>query len=167
MANVIDWNGWERRLAELWAAFDTVDSETFIARIEALAAELPADHAIGLFERASAQDSTGHETQAEPPYRQALQNGLTGIRRRRAAIQLASTLRNLGRADEGIALLSAEQAQHSDELDDAVAAFLALCLVDVGRAQEAAALALGSLSRHLPRYNRSLKRYAEALLADQ
>jgi hypothetical protein len=64
-------------------------------------------------------------------------------------------------------LLSAEQAQHSDELDDAVAAFLALCLVDVGRAQEAAALALGSLSRHLPRYNRSLKRYAEALLADQ
>jgi hypothetical protein len=35
VANVIDWNGWERRLAELWAAFDTVDSETFIARIEA------------------------------------------------------------------------------------------------------------------------------------
>ncbi|SDA84757.1 tetratricopeptide repeat protein [Sinorhizobium sp. NFACC03] len=166
MSNVVDWNDWERRLAELWAAFDTVDAKTFIARIEALAAELPAGHAIGLFEQASAQDSTGHETEAEPLYRQALENGLTGIRRRRATIQLASTLRNLGRAGEGVALLTAEQTKPSDELDDAVAAFLALCLVDVGHAKEAAALALGSLSRHLPRYNRSLKRYADALLAD-
>jgi hypothetical protein len=166
VSNVVDWNDWERRLAELWAAFDTVDAKTFIARIEALAAELPAGHAIGLFEQASAQDSTGHETEAEPLYRQALENGLTGIRRRRATIQLASTLRNLGRAGEGVALLTAEQTKPSDELDDAVAAFLALCLVDVGHAKEAAALALGSLSRHLPRYNRSLKRYADALLAD-
>ena len=81
MSNVVDWNDWERRLAELWAAFDTIDAKTFIARIEALAAELPSGHAIGLFERASAQDSTGHETEAEPLYRQALENGLTGIRR--------------------------------------------------------------------------------------
>ncbi len=166
MSNVVDWNDWERRLAELWAAFDTIDAKTFIARIEALAAELPSGHAIGLFERASAQDSTGHETEAEPLYRQALENGLTGIRRRRATIQLASTLRNLGRAGEGVALLTAELTKPSDELDDAVAAFLALCLVDAGRAKEAAALSLGSLSRHLPRYNRSLKRYAETLLSD-
>ena len=166
MSGAIDWNEWERRLAELWAAFDATDAETFVARIEALAAELPENHAIGLFERACAQDSTGHETEAEPLYRQALETGLTGIRRRRATIQLASTLRNLGRADEGIALLSAERAQSSDEFDDAVVAFLALCLVDAGRAHEAAALSLGSLSRHLPRYNRSLKRYADALLSD-
>lgn len=167
MSDGIVWNDWERQLAELWAAFDPIDAETFIARIEALAAELPAGHAVGLFERASAQDSTGHEKEAEPLYRQALENDLKGIRRRRANIQLASTLRNLGRAGEGVALLTAELTKPSDELDDAVAAFLALCLVDAGRAQEAAALALGSLSRHLPRYNRSLKRYAETVLSDR
>jgi hypothetical protein len=159
----INWDEWERRLATLWATFDKADAETFIARIEALAAELPPEHAIGLFERACAQDSTGHEARAEPLYRQALATGLSGIRRRRATIQLASTLRNLGRADEGVALLAAERTMPSDELDDAVNAFLALCLVDVGRAKEATGLALESLSRHLPRYNRSLKRYAETL----
>ncbi|OCP09223.1 MULTISPECIES: tetratricopeptide repeat protein [unclassified Ensifer] len=166
MSGAFDWSDWERRLAELWAVFDTVDPETFIVRIDTLAAELPAGHAIGLFERASAQDSTGHEAGAEQLYRQALEGGLAGIRRRRATIQLASTLRNLGRVDEGIALLTAERAKPSDELDDAVSAFLALCLVDAGRAGEAAGLALGSLSRHLPRYNRSLKRYADSLLPD-
>jgi hypothetical protein len=166
MADATDWADWERRLAELWATFDVAGSEASIARIDALAAELPAGHPIGLFERASAQDSTGHETKAEPLYRQALENGLQGIRRRRATIQLASTLRNLGRAEEGVALLTAERDKPSDELDDAVVAFLALCLIDTGQAQQAAALALGSLSRHLPRYNRSLRRYAEMLLPE-
>jgi hypothetical protein len=164
--DAIDWNDWERRLADLWAAFDTINAETFIARIDALAAELPPDDTIGLFERGCAQDSTGHEASAERLYRQSLANGLTGIRRRRATIQLASTLRNLGRADEGVALLVVERTRPSDDLDDAVSAFLALCLVDAGRAKEAAGLALGSLSRHLPRYNRSLKRYADSLLPD-
>ncbi|MGT2443960.1 hypothetical protein ACU4I5_15700 [Ensifer adhaerens] len=56
MVDAIDWADWERRLAELWATFDPTDSDAFIARIDALAAELPAGHAIGLFERASAQD---------------------------------------------------------------------------------------------------------------
>lgn len=166
MADAINWNDWERRLAETWAGFDATEAETFVARIDALADELPATHPIGQFERASAQDSTGHEARAEPLYRHALANGLSGVRRRRATIQLASTLRNLGRTEEGIALLSAERSMPSDELDDAVVAFLALCLVDADRPKEAAALALGSLSHHLPRYNRSLKRYAESLLAD-
>ncbi len=166
MADAINWGDWERRVAELWSAFDTVDVDAFLARIDALAAELPAGHAVGLFERASAQDSTGNEAKAERLYRQALERGLQGIRRRRATIQLASTLRNLGRADEGVALLNAELTQPADELDDAVVAFLALCLVDTGQARQAAALALGSLSRHLPRYNRSLKRYAEAVRTD-
>jgi phosphoribosylcarboxyaminoimidazole (NCAIR) mutase len=36
-------------------------------------------------------------------------------------------------------------------------------LVDVGRERDAASLALGALSRHPPRYNRSLVNYARAL----
>ncbi|UXN64827.1 tetratricopeptide repeat protein [Phyllobacterium sp. A18/5-2] len=106
----------------------------------------------------------GREQQAAPLYRQALAAGLAGQLRRRATIQLASTLRNLGQADESIALLTAEQQAGSDELDDAVTAFLALSLVDTGREREAVALALTALARHLPRYNRSLAGYAGALI---
>jgi hypothetical protein len=96
-------------------------------------------------------------------YEQALELGLTGVRRRRAVIQLASSLRNLGRAQESVALLSAERAAGSDELDDAVSAFLALALVDTGREREAVSLALGALARHLPRYQRSVTNYAKSL----
>jgi hypothetical protein len=39
--------------------------------------------------------------------------GLTVIRRRRAVIQLASSLRNLGELDEALELLSAERYQRS------------------------------------------------------
>lgn len=155
--------GWEQRMADLWAAFDSLDPAGFLARVEALAAERPPGDAAALFERASAHDSTGHEARAEDLYRQALAAGLTGLRRRRAVIQLASTLRNLGRAEESVALLAAERDAGSDELDDAVAAFLALALADTGREREAAALALAALARHLPRYNRSLANYARAL----
>ncbi|RDL50767.1 hypothetical protein BLJAPNOD_01890 [Ensifer sp. M14] len=166
MPDTLDWDDWEQRLALHWADFSQMSAQPFVERLDALAAELPDGHPIGLFERASAQDSLGNEANAEPLYRQALAGGLTGIRRRRATIQLASTLRNLGQTSESITLLEAERAMPSDELDDAVAAFLALSLVDAGRAQEAAGLALGRLARHLPRYNGSLKRYADALLPD-
>lgn len=62
-----------------------------------------------------------------------------------------------------MALLTREREAGTDALDDAVAAFLALSLADTGREREALSLALRALSRHLPRYNRSLARYAEAL----
>ena len=118
-----------------------------------------------LFELAGAHDSTGRPEQPAPLYRQALERGLPGEQRRQAVIQLASTLRNLGHANESVALLTAERDAGSDELDDAVAAFLALALVDVGREREAVGLALGALAPHLPRYNRSLASYAEDLAA--
>ncbi|MDT0403193.1 tetratricopeptide repeat protein [Streptomyces edwardsiae] len=84
-------------------------------------------------------------------------------RRRQAVIQLASTLRALGRPQAGADLLLAERGRTSDHLDDAVTAFLALTLVDLGREREAAALALGALSRHLPSYGRSLAHYTAAI----
>jgi len=154
---------WEQRIAELWAAIDELEPADFRARIEALAAELPAGDGIGAFEVASANDSTGHPERAAPLYREALAAGLTGIRRRRAVIQLASTLRNLGRPDESVALLRAERGEASDDLDDAVVAVMALALADTGREREAAGLAIGALARHLPRYNRSMAHYAEEL----
>jgi hypothetical protein len=86
------------------------------------------------------------------------------VRRRRATVQLASSLRNLGRPADSVAVLEAERARAADPLDGAVAGFLALALDDVGREREAAALALEALAPHLPRYQASLARYARALV---
>ena len=154
---------WEQRIAELWDAIDEFEPAEFRARVEALAAELPGGAAIAAFEGACANDFTGRPQEAAPLYREALAAGLTGIRRRRAVIQLSSTLRNLGHPDESVALLRAEREEASDELDDAVVAVLALALADSGREREAAGLAIGALARHLPRYNRSMAAYAEEL----
>ncbi|MFK4064225.1 tetratricopeptide repeat protein [Streptomyces sp. NPDC029674] len=160
---------WEQRVAEAWGEFDSYGEEegaAFRRVIDALADELPPDHPVGLFERACAFDSTGHSDRAVPLYQEALERGLDGYRRRRTAVQLASSLRNVGRAEEGVALLRAELDAPSDELDDAVRACLALCLADLGREREGLALVLGALAPHLPRYQRSMANYARALVAD-
>ena len=159
----MDNENWDRRLALLWQTIDDQPEDDFLAAIENLVAELPPDDPVGLFENASAFDSTGHPDQAVPLYRQALERGLSGQRRRRAVIQLASSLRNLGAADESVALLTDELAAGSDELDDAVRAFLALALASVGREREAVSIALIALAPHLTRYNRSLAAYAEEI----
>jgi hypothetical protein len=164
MLGRMDDQDWEARVAALWTAFDDHDPDDFVHQVRALAAELPEGDPRALFELACANDSTGHEAEAERLYRAAMQAGLTGLRRRRASIQYASTLRNLGRADESARILLAERHEGSDELDDAVTAFLALALTDLGREREAASLALGALAPHLPRYQRSLGRYAAELL---
>jgi hypothetical protein len=79
-------------------------------------------------------------------------------------IQLASSLRNLDEIAESVDLLAAERDQPTDRLDDAVSAFLALALVDSGREREAVSVALAALAPHLPRYQRSVANYAQALV---
>jgi thioredoxin-like negative regulator of GroEL len=155
---------WERRIASAWAAFDERSDDENRALIDQLAAELPAGSAVASFERACAFDSTGRSDLAVPLYREALERGLTAERRRRAVIQLASSLRNIGEAGESVALLTAELAREPDELDDAVRAFLALALADVGREREALSHALTALAPHLARYQRSLASYAQELV---
>ncbi|WP_203453403.1 tetratricopeptide repeat protein [Jiangella aurantiaca] len=154
---------WERRVAAAWAAIDEYDEESFRALIDGLAGELPDGHPVAAFERACAFDSTGRPDLAEPLYREALAGELPGERRRRAVIQLASTVRNLGRPQESIDLLTAEPDRASDHLNDAVSCVLALALTDAGREREAVSVAVGALARHLPRYQRSMAAYARAL----
>lgn len=154
---------WEQRVAQLWASIDGLAEEDFVARMAQLVAERPDGDPVGLFEQGSAYDSTGHPELAVDHYRAALRAGLTGYRRRRATIQLASSLRNLGALDESVALLTAELDAGSDDLDDAVRAFLALALSSAGRDREAVSVALSALAPHLTRYNRSLANYAAEL----
>ena len=156
-------DNWEEQLAALWQKLDELPGAEFVSRMDTLAATCPAQDGTALFERAGARDSVGMEAEAVELYRQALALGLSGIRRRRAAIQLASSLRNVGRAGEGLALMEAKKERGSDELDDALSAFYALMLVDIGREREAVAVALQALAPHLPRYQRSVGNYARLL----
>ncbi|MDR3022715.1 tetratricopeptide repeat protein [Chryseobacterium sp.] len=154
---------WETQLQSIWLQLGTISNEEFIHQIKNHTELLTDSQAIADFEKACAFDSTGHEKEAEPLYRSALDHGLTGLRRRRARIQLASTLRNNGKIEESIHILREEKTNYSDELNDAVDSFLALSLSSAGEYKEALSLALKAISKHLPRYNNSLSRYAENL----
>ena len=157
---------WETRLSTLWAQIDHLPESDFHDRMRQLAAEFPPGHAISTFELASVQDSTGHPDEAVPLYRAALAAGLVGTRRRRATIQLASSLRNLGEVAEAITLLEAELKREKSDLDDAVRAVLALAYASAGRDREGLALVLEALAAHLPRYQRSMANYARALVSE-
>jgi len=161
-----DFERWEEELKTIWDQLETISSDDFINRIKIHTDKISAStpNAIADFERACAFDSTGFEKNAEPLYRSALQLGLTGLRRRRARIQLASTLRNNGKFEESIEILQSEKENYSDELDDAVNAFLALSLSSINKDKEALSLVLASLSTYLPRYNKSVYNYSKGLI---
>ncbi|MEG0926157.1 MULTISPECIES: tetratricopeptide repeat protein [Chryseobacterium] len=154
---------WEIQLQRIWQKFGTISNEEFTQQIKDHIILLKDAPAIADFEMACTFDSTGHEKEAEPLYRSALAKGLSGLRRRRARIQLASTLRNNGKIEESIHILREEKANYSDELNDAVDSFLALSLSSAGEYKEALSLTLKAISLHLPRYNQSLFNYADAL----
>jgi Tetratrico peptide repeat len=154
-----------RRAAAIFASIDDYEEPEFITEIDALAAELPAEDPDGLFHRACAQDSWGHSDLAIPLYRKALDlGGLTGENRRRAVIQLASSMRNTGQAEPALNLLLAEHGNGSDHLDDALACVTALCLASLDRDREGLSMIIVAMARHLPRYNRSMANYGKALL---
>ncbi|HCA08191.1 tetratricopeptide repeat protein [Chryseobacterium sp.] len=157
---------WEKELKTIWDRLGSISNDEFIDQIKKHTDKISADepNAIADFERACAYDSTGFEKNAEPLYRSALASGLTGLRRRRARIQLASTLRNNGKIHESIEILREEKKNYSDELDDAINAFLALSLSSLNNDKEALSLVLESLSKHLPRYNRSVYNYSKELV---
>jgi Tetratrico peptide repeat len=155
---------WEASLADLWASLPELEPAHFRSSVQELVGQLPEGDPIGLFELGCSQDSTGHSDLAVPLYRSALAAGLSGLRRRRATIQLASSLRNIGKAEEAATLLASESLQPEDELSSAVSAFRALALSDLGREREALGHALLALSKNLPRYNASLGRYACELI---
>ncbi|AKG42835.1 tetratricopeptide repeat protein [Streptomyces xiamenensis] len=154
--------GWDERLAALWDACEDLEPAAFRARMAALAAERPGE-ARALFELASAHDATDSEEAAAGLYEEAFAAGLTGELRVQAAVQYASTLRNLGRAEEGAALLAAERAAGHGVLTDEINTFAALALLDLGRDREAALLALRTLTPHLRRYRASVSGYLDDL----
>ncbi len=159
-----DWSG---RVAAVYASAGSLTEQEIESAIEALVAERPADDPLALYELAGVRDYVGREAEAEPLYRRALDGGLPDADRPFAVIQLASTVRNLGRPQECLDLLRdefAEAPQHP--LADAATAFAALALADLGRDREALVATLHALTPHLPAYRRALDAYADALLEE-
>ncbi len=150
-----------------WAAAQRDDPEPTVRYFRDLLREYPAD-ARALFEYAGALDYAGREAEAAPAYEQAFSAGLSGNDLRLGLIQYGSTLRNLGRFDEAVAVLRRADEQFPGH--DSVAAFLALALTSAGRGHEAVArliiLALDRIgSEDLEAYQWALRNYAAELSA--
>ncbi|QHF24866.1 tetratricopeptide repeat protein [Rathayibacter sp. VKM Ac-2804] len=137
------------------------DPDGVVERMRVLAARYPGTDGVAHFELGGALDSAGHEAEAAEEYERAVASGLDGERLARLSIQYASTLRNLGRIDEAIALLSETEPHPS--IGAARQVFLALALHSAGRTDEALRTALEALAPALPRYRRSVAAYAADL----
>jgi tetratricopeptide (TPR) repeat protein len=150
----------ERAIAQFWSTLaDDVDLVAAEDQLIAACDGLPAPRV--LFERASLRDFLGLEADAVPLYEQAVEAGLERPDRERAIIQLASSLRNLGRAPEAEALL--RTLLDDEDAAPQATAFLALTLADQGRDREALRAALQALAPLLPEYGRAVAAYAREL----
>lgn len=156
---------WEAQVAALWAD-ETIGDEDRLTAMRELAASAP-HPALGAFELGGAFDSSGHEAEADDRYASATAHGLGSLDSERAArlvVQHASTLRNLDRVDEAIAMLRDAPAHPATGAAPRV--FLALALHSAGRPDEALRVAIEAVEPTLPRYHRSVRAYAAALTAD-
>lgn len=152
---------WEAAVADLWTRFDALDRDAAVAAMRTLADSRPASDGRAAFEMAGMYDSTGFEAEAGAEYERALTLGLDDARHARLAVQYGSTLRNLGRVDEAIAVLQAATTHIST--GSAPRVVLALALHSAGRTDEALRVAIEAQIDALPRYQRSMRAYAAAL----
>jgi tetratricopeptide (TPR) repeat protein len=153
---------WQTRIDAVWADSERLGDQGVMDAMDALAADAP-DPALALFERGGSRDSGGRPDEAEPLYREALALGLPDDERAQCTIQLASSLRNLGRADESLTLL--RDADPYPPYAVATAAITALTLASLDRPREGLAALLREVAPTLPRYQRSMRAYADELLA--
>lgn len=152
---------WEASVADLWARFDSFNRDDGVAAMRALAESCPTTDGRAAFELAGMYDSMGFEAEAAAEYDRALALGLDVARHAQLAVQYGSTLRNLGRLDEAIAMLEAAPTHAST--GSAPRVVLALALHSAGRKDEALRVAIEAQIETLPRYHRSMRSYAAAL----
>jgi tetratricopeptide (TPR) repeat protein len=111
-------------------------------------------------EQAFGYDREGHETEAIPHYERAIAAGLSGEQLEKALLGLGSSLRNVNRLEESVAVLEDASRRFPDH--QAIPVFLALSLWSAGRRGEALAL----LARRLGEgsgYERAIREYADAI----
>jgi len=152
---------WEASIDALWERSDALGREEGVALMRTLAENCPAGDGRAAFELAGMYDSLGFEAEAGAEYERALSLGLDEARHAQLAVQYGSTLRNLGRLEEAIAVL--EEAPLHESTGSAPRVVLALALHSAGRKDEALRVALEAQIDSLPRYQRSMRNYAAAL----
>lgn len=116
------------------------------------------------YERACAHDRAGEEQEAIPHYEQALQLGLDTVERRGALVGLGSFLRNVGRHEDSVRILTEALAEYPG--DAALGAFRALALHSQGNHTHAVTTLLDVVLQHAPvgQYQRALSWYRDELL---
>jgi len=155
------------RLDGIFAARDRADMAPTIAALVPIHDEHPNDPRV-LYELAGAYDTAGEEATALGFYERAMASGLAGDIRRRCYLQYGSTLRNLGRIDESVAVFARARAEFPESV--ALGAFEALTFHAAGRPNTALASLLELLADHvdapeLDRYKPALRGNAEYLLS--
>ena len=151
--------------AAIDALWEIDDEDQRITTARSLHEGDPGDAVLN-YEYAGTFDSAGREAEAVPLYEAALTLGLREPLRHRCLVQLASTLRNLGRHAEAVARI--EEAAAAEPTSLGVAMFRAMIRHDAGEATAALAdlltlLAAESTDTDVARYRRSLTAYAGEL----
>lgn len=154
-------------VAEVRALREAGDHAAHLAAARQLVAERPADVEAQI-EAAYGHDRGGLERDAIRHYDEAYRLGVPAAHRRRFLVGYGSTLRNVGRHDDAIAILG--QAVADDPEYPALHAFLALALLSAGHPQAALGAMLGvALETARPGafdgYERALADYHRELLA--
>lgn len=151
----------EAEFERLWA----LPEDERLERAAELLTGAPDDPRV-LFEVAGAHDAAGREAEAVDLYERALARGLREPHRHRAQLQLASSLRNLGRLDSAATLVAQLRQERTESA--AVSAFAALIALDAGLADHAVADLIDALLARATDddtrlYRAALTRYAAEL----
>lgn len=146
------------RLDEIFAARDRARMAPTIAAFLGVLAEHPDDPAV-LYEVGGAYDTDGQEETALGYYRRAMVAGLEGRRLRQCFLQLGSTLRNLGRLDESLAVFDEGIARFPES--ESLGLFRALTLHATGRPSAALGAVLTVIADRFP--TAEVQRYEAAL----
>ena len=148
----------QRELEEIFAARDREHMAPTIEAFLAVLERHPDDPDV-LYEVGGAFDTDGQEQLAAGYYRRAIDAGLAGYRLRQCHLQYGSTLRNLGRFEESLAML--DEGLRRFPGSESLVAFRALTLLEAGRADAAVAELLVLLADRLR--TDELLRYEPAL----
>ncbi|MEV8213405.1 tetratricopeptide repeat protein [Leifsonia sp. NPDC077715] len=124
------------QLADLFAARDRANMQPTIDALLEVFAEHPDDPNV-LYEVGGAYDTAGQEETAAGYYERALEAGLDGDTLRRCLLQYGSTLRNLDRFDDSLAVLDRALALFPES--ESVRVWHALSLHAAGRSDAAVA----------------------------
>ncbi|MBC8170753.1 MAG: tetratricopeptide repeat protein [Anaerolineae bacterium] len=142
---------------------ETGTEQAVIDYYRPLVAQYPDDAQVQ-FRMGGAYDSAGYEAEAVVHYQRALELGLSGDDLWRVAVQLGSSLRNVGDTEGAIAILQKASVDYPDHV--ALRAFYALALTSAGQSQQAVVELLDVILRHptaLEAYKRSLRAYTDEL----